>query len=171
MPPGAGSVPSARKIFFCSGSARVALRTCKVRPSLRLKVAVTAVAQSLGYRGQDAALCGDRRPARGDHSGRGPDQGGQPGSGGRASDSRFRGRDGDRRHRRTADAIAAEAGIDSVLAEVLPDQKADEIKRLQSSGRRSHSSAMASTTPRRWRRPMPESPSARAPTSPSRRAT
>ena len=26
MPPGAGSVPSARKIFFCSGSARVALR-------------------------------------------------------------------------------------------------------------------------------------------------
>ena len=41
MPPGAGSIPSARKIFCCSGSARVALRTCKVRPSLRLKVAVT----------------------------------------------------------------------------------------------------------------------------------
>ena len=39
-------------------------------------------------------------------------------------------------NRRTADAIAAEAGIDSVLAEVLPDQKADEIKRLQSSGRK-----------------------------------
>ena len=41
MPPGAGSIPSARKIFCCSGSARVALRTCKVRPSLRLKVAVS----------------------------------------------------------------------------------------------------------------------------------
>ena len=50
MPPGAGSVPSARKIFFCSGSARrVALRTCKVRPSLRLKVAGIATEANIAW--------------------------------------------------------------------------------------------------------------------------
>jgi heavy metal translocating P-type ATPase len=39
-------------------------------------------------------------------------------------------------NRRTAEAIAAQAGIDDVLADVFPDQKADEIRRLQSEGRR-----------------------------------
>ncbi len=38
-------------------------------------------------------------------------------------------------NQQTAKAVAAEVGIDRVLAEVLPDRKAEEVRRLQSQGR------------------------------------
>src|SRR5690606_24948627 len=38
-------------------------------------------------------------------------------------------------HRRTAEAIAREAGIDRVVAGVLPAEKAAEVKRLQGEGK------------------------------------
>jgi Cu+-exporting ATPase len=39
-------------------------------------------------------------------------------------------------HRRSARAVARQLGIDAVLAEVMPDQKAAQVKRLQAQGKR-----------------------------------
>lgn len=39
-------------------------------------------------------------------------------------------------HRQTADAVARELGIDEVVAEVLPEEKADVVRRLKAEGRR-----------------------------------
>ena len=39
-------------------------------------------------------------------------------------------------HRRSAQAVARQLGIDAVLAEVMPDQKAAQVKRLQEQGKR-----------------------------------
>src|SRR5262249_25848472 len=39
-------------------------------------------------------------------------------------------------HRGAADAVARTVGIEHVLAEVLPDQKVDQVRKLQASGKR-----------------------------------
>ena len=68
----------------------------------------------------------------------------------------------------TANRIAAQLGIDTVIAEVLPGDKAAKIADCSASARRSPWSAMASMTRRRWPKLISESRSVRAPTLPSK---
>lgn len=74
-------------------------------------------------------------------------------------------------HARTANAIARQLGIDTVLAEVLPSGKSDAIKELQSGGGKSPSLVTGSMTLQRLLNPMWASPSVLAPTWPSRQRT
>ena len=73
--------------------------------------------------------------------------------------------------RPTAEAVARQAGVARVLAEILPEDKAREIARLQAEGRRVPWWATASTTRRRSPRPTWASPWAPAPTWRSRPPT
>ena len=74
-------------------------------------------------------------------------------------------------HATTARAVAAEVGIDEVVAEVLPADKAAAVARLRQAGAWSRWSATASTTRPRWSRPTSGSRWAPAPRPPSRPAT
>jgi len=51
----------------------------------------------------------------------------------------------------TAKSIAAQLGIERVMAEVLPGSKADEIKKLRDAGEVAAWWATGSTMRRRWR--------------------
>jgi P-type E1-E2 ATPase len=73
--------------------------------------------------------------------------------------------------RRTAEAVAAQLGIERVFAEVLPADKADYVKRLQGEGKRVAMVGAGSTTPPRSPRPTSGSPSAPGPTWRSRPPT
>ncbi len=52
----------------------------------------------------------------------------------------------------TANAVGAKLGIDEVIADVLPDQKAAVVERLRREGRRVAMAGDGVTTPRRWPR-------------------
>jgi len=79
---------------------------------------------------------------------------------------------GDNDNERTAQAVADDVGIDRVMADVLPDEKREEIGRLQDDG---HRVAMVgdgiNDAHPPSRRPTSASPSAQARTSPSNRPT
>ena len=123
-------------------------------------------------RGQKPALRGPGRPAGGDSGGGRPAQGGQPGSGGSAAPAGTQGGHDHRRQcpHRPGDCPAARhrSGAGRGACPATRPRRSRHCRRV---GRRWHSSATASTTRRRWPRPMWASPSAPAPTWPSRRRT
>ena len=57
-------------------------------------------------------------------------------------------------NQRTAKAIANQIGVDRVLAEVLPEMKAEEVRRLQSEGKKVGMVGMGSMMRLPWHRPM-----------------
>jgi P-type E1-E2 ATPase len=67
--------------------------------------------------------------------------------------------------RATADAVARRLGIDEVIAEVLPDQKAEVVRRLQAEGRLVAMAGDGINDARHWRWRRSESRWAAAPTS------
>ncbi len=70
-------------------------------------------------------------------------------------------------NRATAEAVAAKLGIDQVVAEVLPDEKADAVKKFQDRGPHGgHGRRRHQRRARPWPRPRWASPWAPAPTSP-----
>ena len=77
------------------------------------------------------------RRGRRNRRGRRSDQGRHAGGDRRAQALGRAHRDADRRFaQRTADAVARQLGIDEALAEVLPEDKAGHVKRLQAEGRK-----------------------------------
>ncbi|GIQ66533.1 hypothetical protein PACILC2_51010 [Paenibacillus cisolokensis] len=72
---------------------------------------------------------------------------------------------------RTARAIAAQVGIEHVRTEVLPEEKAEQVRKLQAEGKRLPWSETALTMRRRWRRPISAWRSARGRTSRWKRPT
>jgi P-type Cu+ transporter len=71
-------------------------------------------------------------------------------------------------NRRTAEAVAKKLGIEDVVADVLPEDKHDVVKKLRAEGRVSPWPVTASMMPPLWPRPMSASPWAPGRKSPSK---
>ncbi len=72
-------------------------------------------------------------------------------------------------NQRTANAIARQIGVDQVIAQVLPQDKAKCVAQLQQQGQRVAMVGDGVNDAPRWRRPMWALPSAPVRTSPSSR--